>query len=171
MYMVQCGFGVSQSDPGPPIRYNPLTKGSFLLNHLNPPYGDTLVQLIANGTDRGDMQQRSRDWPSLDLDPRDVCDLELLMSGGYSPLTGFMGSADVDAVCSSMRRIVTPPIPGASARMERGRPSPRASRTASDPATTKGIGGLTSTTSRSASRGSRGCTMSNRSTSPGGPMG
>ena len=73
------------------------------LNHLNPAYGGTLVDLMADDGGRSDLQNASRDWPSLDLGPRAVSDLELLMGGGFSPLTGFMGRADFDAVCSSMR--------------------------------------------------------------------
>jgi sulfate adenylyltransferase len=32
-----------------------------------------------------------------------MCDLELLVSGGFSPLTGFMASPDYERVCSEMR--------------------------------------------------------------------
>nr|MDP9122512.1 bifunctional sulfate adenylyltransferase/adenylylsulfate kinase [Acidobacteriota bacterium] len=45
----------------------------------------------------------SRDWPSWDLTPRQLCDLELLLSGAFSPLTGFMGRADHDSVCEHQR--------------------------------------------------------------------
>jgi sulfate adenylyltransferase len=41
--------------------------------------------------------------PSWDLTPRQVCDLELLMNGGFQPLKGFMGQADYDGVVSKMR--------------------------------------------------------------------
>ena len=86
------------------IRYNAtLPMGEQTLNHLNPAYGGTLVDLMADEAERVDLQDASRDWPSLDLKPRAVSDLELLMGGGFSPLTGFMGRSDFDAVCSSMR--------------------------------------------------------------------
>ena len=49
------------------------------------------------------MKSNSREWPSWDLSPRQVCDLELLMSGGFSPLRGFMTRADYEAVCHGMR--------------------------------------------------------------------
>lgn len=39
-------------------------------------------------------------WP---LTARQLCDLELIMNGGFSPLTGFMGRADYDGVVARMR--------------------------------------------------------------------
>jgi sulfate adenylyltransferase len=41
--------------------------------------------------------------PSWDLTARQVCDLELLMNGGFAPLKGFMGQADYDGVVANMR--------------------------------------------------------------------
>jgi len=41
--------------------------------------------------------------PSWDLTARQVCDLELLMNGGFFPLKGFMGQADYDGVVANMR--------------------------------------------------------------------
>ena len=35
--------------------------------------------------------------------PRQICDLELLLSGGFSPLQGFMNRADYESVCHNMR--------------------------------------------------------------------
>ena len=46
---------------------------------------------------------QSKDWPSWDLTARQLCDLELLMSGGFSPLRGFMNRADYEGVCKDMR--------------------------------------------------------------------
>ena len=41
--------------------------------------------------------------PSWDLTPRQICDLELLMNGGFAPLKGFLGQADYEGVLDSMR--------------------------------------------------------------------
>ena len=41
--------------------------------------------------------------PSWDLTPRQICDLELLMNGGFSPLKGFLSQADYDGVVENMR--------------------------------------------------------------------
>jgi sulfate adenylyltransferase len=70
---------------------------------LNPPHGGTLVDLIATDERATALKAASRDWPSWDLTPRQICDLELLLNGGFSPLTGFMGKADYESVCASMR--------------------------------------------------------------------
>ncbi|MBL4807999.1 MAG: bifunctional sulfate adenylyltransferase/adenylylsulfate kinase [Rhodobacteraceae bacterium] len=41
--------------------------------------------------------------PSWDLTARQVCDLELLMNGGFNPLKGFLSKADYDGVVNDMR--------------------------------------------------------------------
>lgn len=40
---------------------------------------------------------------SWDLSPRQICDLELLMNGGFNPLKGFLNEADYDGVVENMR--------------------------------------------------------------------
>jgi sulfate adenylyltransferase len=41
--------------------------------------------------------------PSWDLTPRQICDLELLMNGGFNPLKGFLSEADYSSVVEKMR--------------------------------------------------------------------
>ena len=43
------------------------------------------------------------DLPSLDLTPRQICDLELLMNGGFNPLKGFLSEEDYNGVVETMR--------------------------------------------------------------------
>jgi sulfate adenylyltransferase len=71
--------------------------------HLNSPHGGELVELMAGPERAAEIQAKSRDWPSWDLTPRQVCDLELLLSGGFSPLRGFMCRTDYEGVCQKMR--------------------------------------------------------------------
>jgi len=72
-------------------------------SHLIAPHGGELVNLIAPSDRINELKTHSREWPSWDLTPRQLCDLELLMSGGFSPLRGFMTRADYDGVCHKMR--------------------------------------------------------------------
>jgi sulfate adenylyltransferase len=72
-------------------------------DHLNQPHGGELVNLFASDARATELQGKSRDWPSWDLSPRQVCDLELLLNGGFSPLRGFMNRNDYESVCDNMR--------------------------------------------------------------------
>ncbi len=71
--------------------------------HLIEPHGGKLVNLLVDQDKANQLKQASRDWPSVDLTPRQFCDLELLISGGFSPLTGFMNRKDYESVCQKMR--------------------------------------------------------------------
>ena len=72
-------------------------------DHLIPPHGGTLINLFSEAALSTKLKAESRDWPSHDLTPRQLCDLELLISGGFSPLSGFMGREDYERVCKEMR--------------------------------------------------------------------
>ena len=74
-----------------------------MTDHLIPPHGGTLVDLRADDDRAAEIKAASRDWPSHDLTPRQLCDLELLLDGGFSPLAGFMTRRDYDRVCAEMR--------------------------------------------------------------------
>ena len=72
-------------------------------SHLIPPHGGELVQLIAQPERAAELKSHSKEWPSWDLTGRQLCDLELLLTGGFSPLRGFMTRADYEGVCHNMR--------------------------------------------------------------------
>jgi sulfate adenylyltransferase len=73
------------------------------ISHIIAPHGGELADLIAAPERITELKAHSREWPSWDLTPRQICDLELLMGGGFSPLRGFMTPADYDGVCHNMR--------------------------------------------------------------------
>jgi len=74
-----------------------------MVNHLIRPHGGELVDLMVGPQEAAELKAESVDWPSWDLTPRQTCDLELLMNGGFSPLRGFMGRADHESVRDKMR--------------------------------------------------------------------
>ena len=49
------------------------------------------------------LKVEAADLISWDLTPRQICDLELLMNGGFNPLKGFITQADYDGVVENMR--------------------------------------------------------------------
>jgi len=72
-------------------------------SHLIPPHGGKLIDLIAKPERITELKAASREYPSWDLTGRQLCDLELLLNGGFSPLRGFMTKADYQGVCKNMK--------------------------------------------------------------------
>jgi sulfate adenylyltransferase len=71
--------------------------------NLIAPHGGKLVNLIIEH-DRGiEIAFESSDWPIWVLSSRQLVDLELLINGAYSPLSGFMCSNDYESVLKSFR--------------------------------------------------------------------
>ena len=50
-----------------------------------------------------DNKYMAHDFPSLTLNRRQLCDLELILNGGFAPLDGFMKQADYENVLQNMR--------------------------------------------------------------------
>jgi sulfate adenylyltransferase len=67
------------------------------------PHGGELKQLYLPRAEVADAKRRSRDLPSWDLTMRQLCDIELLLNGGFSPLEGFQGEQDYRSVLDRMR--------------------------------------------------------------------
>jgi sulfate adenylyltransferase len=70
---------------------------------LIEPHGGELKNLYLDEADARAEKVRSRDLPSWDMSMRQLCDIEMLLSGAFSPLEGFLGEKDYRSVVSSMR--------------------------------------------------------------------
>jgi sulfate adenylyltransferase len=67
------------------------------------PHGGTLINQLAPEAERAALVERARTLPRVPITPRTLSDLELIAMGGFSPLRGFLGSADYRSVVDSMR--------------------------------------------------------------------
>ena len=71
--------------------------------HLITPYGGELTNLVVP-PDRAEwLRKESFGLRSIDLDWRQLCELEMLLNGAYSPLAGYLGKADHDSVLEQLR--------------------------------------------------------------------
>jgi sulfate adenylyltransferase len=73
------------------------------MTDLIPPHGGTLKELYLPEDAAAEEKRRAVDYASWDLSQRQLCDIELLLNGGFSPLEGFMNRADYESVTRDMR--------------------------------------------------------------------
>ena len=73
------------------------------LEALVAPHGGVLRELYLPAAEAEALKRRSASLPQWTLNQRQLCDLELLLNGGFSPLQGFLGRADYDGVVNEMR--------------------------------------------------------------------
>jgi len=73
------------------------------MDHIIAPHGGELCELLVAEDEAQRLKAESVDYPSLDLSDQQLCDLELLLNGGFSPLRGFMTQADYERVLGDMR--------------------------------------------------------------------
>jgi sulfate adenylyltransferase len=64
---------------------------------------DPIPELYVSYDNAQKLKSEAAHLVSWNLTPRQICDLELLMNGGFDPLKGFMSEADYTGVVSSMR--------------------------------------------------------------------
>ncbi len=62
-----------------------------------------IPELYVSAESAAKLKLEAANLPSWDLTPRQICDLELLMNGGFHPLKGFLTQADYDRCVSEMR--------------------------------------------------------------------
>lgn len=67
------------------------------------PHGGVLKDLYAAPAEAAALKQRSASLPGVDLSTRQLCDLELLLNGAFSPLEGFLRRRDYDSVLAQLR--------------------------------------------------------------------
>ncbi|MDH3810358.1 MAG: adenylyltransferase, partial [Gammaproteobacteria bacterium] len=67
------------------------------------PHGGELKNLYLDETAAEAEKQAAGDYASWDLTERQLCDIELILNGAFSPLEGFLNQDDYDAVVSGMR--------------------------------------------------------------------
>lgn len=70
---------------------------------LIAPCGGSLVNLIVEPEERADLKAYASTLPSIQISERAACDLEMLATGGFSPLDRFMGWNDHQSVLAEMR--------------------------------------------------------------------
>lgn len=70
----------------------------------NPPHGGVLKDLLARDAPiRDKLFAESETLKDLVLTERQLCDLELILSGGFSPLEGFLNEKDYNGVVENLR--------------------------------------------------------------------
>ncbi len=68
------------------------------MNQLVTPYKGKLVNLLLDDATSESLKDKASSLQAITLTQRQSCDLELLITGALSPLTGFMNQADYDSV-------------------------------------------------------------------------
>jgi sulfate adenylyltransferase len=67
------------------------------------PHGGELKNLYLPSAEAAAEKEAAGDYPSWDLTERQLCDIELLLNGAFSPLEGFLNKDDYDSVVATMR--------------------------------------------------------------------
>ncbi len=67
------------------------------------PHGGVLKELFLSERKADAEKIAAMNYAAWDLTQRQVCDLDLLMNGAFSPLEGFLGKDDYESVCDTMR--------------------------------------------------------------------
>src|SRR5271156_3417813 len=70
----------------------------------NPPHGGILKDLLARDAPiHAELAAEAEKLPAVVLTERQLCDLELILNGGFSPLEGFMNEKDYNGVVKDLR--------------------------------------------------------------------
>ena len=82
-----------------------------IVDEISPSKGDFMAaanlapipELFVSFDSAAKLKHQAGELLSWDLTARQVCDLDLLMNGGFNPLKGFMTEADYNGVVTEMR--------------------------------------------------------------------
>ena len=74
-----------------------------IMGAFKEPHGGELKELYLPADEAAAEKEAARDYASWDLTERQLCDIELLLNGAFSPLDGFLGKEDYDSVVKTMR--------------------------------------------------------------------
>ncbi|QRF65175.1 bifunctional sulfate adenylyltransferase/adenylylsulfate kinase [Ponticoccus alexandrii] len=77
-----------------PLKY----RSTLMQSNLAP-----IPELYVSYDSAQKLKVEAAELTSLDLTPRQICDLELLMNGGFNPLKGFLSEEDYNGVVENMR--------------------------------------------------------------------
>ncbi len=72
-------------------------------NPIITPHGEKLCSLMLNEEYRNKLNNDILELKSWTLTNRQLCDIEMILNGGFSPLDGFMNQNNYDGVCKKMR--------------------------------------------------------------------
>ena len=66
-------------------------------------HGGKLCNLVLSADASDALKNEAKSLPSWTLNDRQICDLEMILNGGFSPLTGFLNESDYNSVLENMR--------------------------------------------------------------------
>jgi sulfate adenylyltransferase len=85
--------------PSGEVQENMLTRDSITIE----PHGGELVDRRVPAGEREERRRQAAEYPKVVLGPRTLSDLEMISTGVFSPLTGFMVREDYESVVEEMR--------------------------------------------------------------------
>jgi len=73
------------------------------MSNLINPHGGELCDLLVHKDKKRIIRKESISLNSITLNNRQLCDIEMLLNGGFSPLQGFLGKSDYESVVENNR--------------------------------------------------------------------
>lgn len=70
---------------------------------MNQPHGGKLINRIATGDRKKELEAKADSLLNITLEDRYGADIEMIAIGAFSPIEGFMGKADVQSVMDNMK--------------------------------------------------------------------